>query len=365
LQHVRKLLPFAGGVAALWTESVPNARLAVGRLSAAGTPVDGAGLRLRGSAVDQNHSAIATDGQRLFVVWTESDSATAKALYGAVVSAGTSLSANALLLSRDADYSSDPAVVWNGETFTVVYHRTYTAGGEFAALRVDRSGNVVDPFPVALTASQPSGENPRLAWSGSDYLLVWQRIYDPFVYLPEPIPCVPLTALPGELRAQRLSAALTAVGPQLELASTTNYDDYLLDVQDVDVAFAGNQWLVLWYDRRTQSVSYARIDQNGTRLDPLNGSIAFWSCEPPFLAVAGGGWTVASQNFCGQYGTGVTTAKIGPSGRPTLPVVAPLTSLAGVEAFTLTPLPLVAYKRAGSPAVFIDALPQHGRTVRR
>jgi hypothetical protein len=183
VQHVRKLVPFGGGVVVLWTEGLPNDRLVVSRLTASGQPADG-GLRLRESLFHQSHSAIATDGERLFVVWMEGDEDKPQTLYGAIVSPGA-LSASVKALASDASGDSDLAVVWNGQTFAVVYQRIRTGGRDFAALRIDRAGNAVDPIPIALTPTAYYDENPRLSWNGSDYLLVWQRWYDPFIYFGE------------------------------------------------------------------------------------------------------------------------------------------------------------------------------------
>ena len=252
VQHVRKLIPFGGGVVALWTEGLPNDRLVVSRLTASGQPAD-SGLRVRESLFNQTYGAIATDGERLFVVWMEGspslgllDQPKPQTLYGAIVSPGA-LSASVKPLAFDANGESDIAVVWNGQTFAVVYQRIRTGGYDFAALRADRDGNAVDPVPIALTPARHYDENPRLSWNGTDYLLVWQSWYDPFMYtgelcLPKPAP------LPAELFAQRFNAAFAPTGLEIPLATTTDYNSVSVNAQNVDVAFAGGLWLVLWIE---------------------------------------------------------------------------------------------------------------------
>jgi len=361
VQHVRKLIPFGDGVVALWTEGVPNERLSVSRLTPSGQPAE-SGLRLRESLFNQRHGAIATDSARLFVVWTEGDEFNAQTLYGAIVLPG-GLPAIVTPLAIDASGDSDIAVVWNGQTFTIVYQRIRTGGRDFAALRADRSGNAVDPIPIALTPTRYNDENPRLSWNGSDYLVVWQHWYDPFVYFGEG--CYPPPPpLPAELFAQRFSSAFAPAGLEIALATTTNKDDYKLDVQRVDVSFAGGLWLVLWLDKAAFGPRFARIDANGVLIDPLNGRTVLGSYDDPVLASAPDGWTIAAHEGYGSFGAGrgVALAHIGVDGLVTKMDTAPL-STSAVEAFVLTPAPLVAYKRASSSAAFVGSLTQRSRAV--
>ena len=362
VQHVRKLIPFGGGVVALWTEGLPNDRLVVSRLTASGQPAD-SGLRLRESLFHQSHSAIATDGERLFVVWMEGDQSKPQTLYGAIVSPGA-LTASVKPLAVDASGDSDLAVVWNGQTFAVVYQRVRTGGYDFAALRADRAGNAVDPVPIALTATRYYDENPRLSWNGSDYLLVWQRWYDPFFYFGEQCFTKP-APLPAELFAQRFSSAFALTGAEIPLATTTRYGSYSLDAQSVDVAFAGGLWLVLWIDKAVPEARFARIDASGARIDPLNGRTLSGSYDDPILVSAPDGWTIAAHEGYGRYGPGrgVALAHISVNGFVTVLDTMPLSGASAVEAFVLTPAPLVAYKRAASSAAFIGSLTQRSRAV--
>jgi len=367
VQHVRKLVPFGGGVVALWTEGLPNDRLVVSRFTASGQPAD-SDLRLRESLFNQTHGAIATDGERLFVVWMEGspslgllDQSKPQTLYGAIVSPGA-LSASVRALAGDAS-DSDIAVAWNGQTFAVVYQRVRTGGYDFAALRVDRAGNAVDPVPIALTPTRYHDENPRLSWNGSDYLLVWQRWYDPFMYFGEQ--CLTRPApLPAELFAQRFSSAFVLTGAEIPLATTTDYNSYSLDAQNVDVAFAGGLWLVLWIEKRGPQAEFARIDASGARIDPLNGRTLIGSFDDPILVAGPDGWTIAAREGYGRYGpgSGVALAHISINGLVKVLDTMPLLTSA-VEAFVLTPAPLVAYKRASSPAAFVGSLTQRSRAV--
>jgi hypothetical protein len=252
--------------------------------------------------------------------------------------------------------------------FTIVYQRAVIAGTktsyDFAALRVDRSGNAVDPAPIVLRPSNGNEENPRLSWSGSEYLLAWQRWYDPFLYIPET--CYPpRPPLPAELFAQRFSGALTPSGTVVNLATTTNYDDYLLDVQDDDVSFVGGVWLVVWLDKAKSLTRYARIDTSGSGLDPLGGVLVPGFYDDPVLIPTTDGWTVASHEGYGPHGAGrgLALGHVDRNGSATaLPTMA-LSGTSSVEAVALTPVPLVAYKRPSSSGAFIGVLAQRSRAA--
>lgn len=362
VQHVRRLVPFGGGIVTLWTEGVPNDLLAVSRLTLSGQPVDG--LRLRESLFNQSHGAIATDGERLFVVWMEGDEFKPQTLYGAIVSPGNALSASVKALASDASGESDVAVVWNGQTFAVVYPRIKAGVFDFAALRVDRSGNPVDPIPVALAPTDPNDENPRLSWNGSDYLLVWQRAYDPFFYIGEQCFSKP-APLPAELFAQRFSEAFTPTGEEIPLATTNNYDAYSLDAQSVNVSFVGGLWLVLWLDKAAPGTRFARVNTSGVRYEPLNGRELLGSYDDPILVPAPDGWTIAAHEGYGRFGPGrgLALAHISVNGFVTVLDTVPLSGASAVEAFILTPVPLVAYKLTTSSAAYITSLAQRSRAV--
>lgn len=363
VQHVRKLVPFEGGIAALWTEGAPNDRLTVSRLTLSGQPIDG-GLRLRESLFNQSHSAIATDGERLFVVWTEGDESKPQTLYGAIVSPGSALSASVKQLASDANGDSDIAVVWNGQTFTAVYQRVRTGGFDFAALRIDRSGNAVDPIPISLTPTGYYDENPRLSWNGSDYLLVWQSWYDPFIYFGEQCFSKP-APLPAELYAQRFSEAFAPSGAVIELARATTYNDDLLDAQDHDVSFVGGLWLVLWLDKAAPGTRFIRIDRSGVNDEPLNGRELLGSYDDPIVVPAPDGWTIAAHEGYGRYGPGrgLALAHISVNGFVTILDTVPLSGTSAVEAFVLTPVPIVAYKCTSSSAAYVVSLTQRSRAV--
>jgi hypothetical protein len=359
VQHVRKLLPFKGGGAALWLEDAPNARLVIGRLTALGKPLDGAGLRLRESPYDQSGSAITTNGEQLVVVWTEGEPSQPQALYEAIVSPGDSLSVSVRQLASDAGGdNSDAGISWNGQTFTITYRRVFPNHTyDFAALRTDRSGNVIDPAPVSLMPARADEVSPRIATNGGDALLLWARRYEASIGIPERPPCWITYPPVNEYFAQRFNSALAPVGAPIALATTGTHG------LGADVSFSGGLWLVSWMPEIAYVVVYARIDGSGRRLDPLDGRFLCWNAflDVAFLAATPSGWLIASRS---HYPLGFKLASIGFDGASTDPAVVLIPGISSLEAFALIPHPIMAYKRSPSTAAYVDILLPHLRTVR-
>jgi len=356
IQHVRKLLPLARVVDGIWTEAAPNARLVLGRFTLDGQPLDGAGLRLRESIYDQNNATAATNGDQVYVVWTEGSANAVQTLYGAVVPTSGFLSASVRVLATDAGAYCEVAVAWNGSSFTVVYQRRSTL--ELAALRVDATGNVIDPAPIRLTISRGTPDvGPRLSWNGSEYLLVWQRQS----YFGIPIPILTPIVTVNQLFAQKFDAALSPSGGEIVLATTNLNGADPQSANSPSLELSGGVWLASWLSQPFDSVGtqalFARISPAGDRLDALNRGIGTETA--PLLAAGPGGWTLVSGNGS------LEVARITPDGtlQPTAIV---LQNIAYPEAFALAPLPLVAYKRNTTDALtYIDSISSHRRAAGR
>jgi hypothetical protein len=337
---VLALEPWQNGAVALWSETASSARLAVGRFTGTGRPLDGAGLSLATPGSVKN-GAMGVGDTQLLVIWTMGSGTPAK-LYGALVSSSFAVQAMHELAS-DASSTSGTAVVWNGSSFTVVYQRNGTL--DLVARRVDTAGNVIDAQPVVLTPPRAAqffaDANPRLSWNGHDYLLAWQRQS----YYYEPIPILPFPELANELFAQRFTIGLTAAGAEIALQTIGGN----ATATGQEITRSGGLSLVSWSDS-TKGAAWARIDDGGVRLDPLNGRSVPGLFSGALAAAVPGGWLLMSS---------YAVARIGLDGAASQPI--PLPRAFALESFTTAPLPLFTYKRYGDPLAYIDTLPQHRR----
>jgi hypothetical protein len=155
-QHVHGLFATASGAVAVWSEAGPVERVVIGRLDAAGAPVDGAGFRLHDSVSAQESAAAAFNGNQLLVVWVErTGNPVVGSLYATVVSPAAPLPARVLhiadgVASDDVFGGADhPAAAWNGSEWVVVWQDN---AHELAGMRLGRGGDPIDALPIRLTS---------------------------------------------------------------------------------------------------------------------------------------------------------------------------------------------------------------------
>jgi hypothetical protein len=359
LQHVRALIPLVAGTAGVWTEAAPNERVVVGRITSAGVPVDGAGLRVRDSINDQRNSAATSNSEQVFVAWTEGDANKPQTLYGALVPLSGFLFATVRVLATDAG-DAEVAVTARGRNFTVVYQVDTTK--RLAALPIDEFFNILTPAPVILTPPPQQGfsdVSPRLAWNGSEYLLLWQR--RTLVGNPLPILAPPLTV--NQLYAQRFSTSLNPSGAEIPLA-TTGLDTFgpNISADSPRLVFSEGVWVAAWLElgqwrSDSRQAKFSIIDGGGGWNAPK--AITGLSVEP-LLAVNGSGWVAVG----GIGANRLSLARILHDG--TVRPAAVLSSTVPIpEGFAVTPLQLVAYRKSAiEPLVYLDLITLHPRLGR-
>ena len=352
-QHVHALFATAGGAVAVWSEKGPSERVMVGRFDAAGTPLDGAGFRLRSSIADQNQAAAAFNGQELLVVWSEHTTSWYDGtLYAAVVPLASPASARVVQVTDGVFHDSGPlAAAWNGSEWVVVWQ---SMKRNLAAMRLARAGDPIDSVAVPLTAVPASpyfaDGIPQIAWNGSEYLLVWQRQrgYVPIIGIGE----VPIQTV-GDVAAQRVTRDLFANGSAMFLAlAPGDLSNNPATADAPSLSFAHGLWVTAWASR-TSPTRFARIAASGVPLDPLNGRLLPLG-SGPHVAPAGDGWIVGSFQFF---------ATIEPNGDYAL---LDLVSPGIIEAVAFdAPLPMFAYSIPDiDTRAFVHVVTQRRRAIR-
>jgi hypothetical protein len=127
-------------------------------------------------------------------------------------------------------------------------------GADIFAARLDASGNLIDTTPIPLTLAPGEQTNPRVAWNGTNWLVIWLS----------QTPTQFFWSL--EVQAVRLSPA----GQVLDPAPITVYKFTSSTSAEAAVTSDGANWLVV--TRGTQAgeddVVGVRIASDGTLLDP-------------------------------------------------------------------------------------------------
>ncbi|MBM3322034.1 hypothetical protein FJY69_00905 [candidate division WOR-3 bacterium] len=226
------------------------------RVTGTGAVLDPEGIAISTATGSQSLPSVGFDGQGWLVVWTDSrGGAYAGDIYAARVSpAGVVLDPSGLPVSTATERQTCPAVASDGTNSLVVWEDWRWYGGQHwadvYAARITQSGAVLDPEGIPAATSAYDNWTPAAAFDGANYLAVWADYrngsgYDVYGARLGP---------DGAVLDPEGIAVSTATGPQ----------------EEPDVAFDGDNFLVVWGDRRAAAshVYGARLDKHGTVLDP-------------------------------------------------------------------------------------------------
>ena len=145
-------------------------------INAAGVVQTPAGTLLSTGANLERAPAVAWSGTNYLVVW-EDERASSTDIYGVRVSAaGVPLDATAFVISNAANTQSAPAVAWTGSNYLVVWQDDRMAAGNFDiyGARVSATGVVTDPAGFVINSQANSQQLPVVASDGTNALVVWQ-----------------------------------------------------------------------------------------------------------------------------------------------------------------------------------------------
>ena len=127
-----------------------------------------------GQVSKQFDAAVAWNGSLYLVAWTDFRSDHEGDLYvGRVTAEGENLDGAGILVSAEADLHVDPRIGSNGDDFFVVWRHREGGDGDVYASRVTASGTVLDPEGFPVSAEPVFEELPVVAWDGDNYLVVW------------------------------------------------------------------------------------------------------------------------------------------------------------------------------------------------
>ncbi|GEM_PF-2113036 len=204
------------------------------------------GSLISDAANDQRFPTAASNGNQLLVVWEDIRNGIDTDIYGSrVETVGGIIDASGLIISTVATAQESPAIASNGTVHLVVWRDFRNDPlGDIYGVRVDGSGNVLDDPALAICTAGNYQMLPRIASSGSDFLVVWQDFRN---------------GIHDDIYGCRVANDGTIIDPNgIRISSA-------LGAQRVpDVAGSTNGWLAVWQDRRTSSSD----DVYGTRVLP-------------------------------------------------------------------------------------------------
>ncbi len=236
--------------------------------------LDTQGILISFGANTEHWSSAAFDGTNYLVTWTD-DRTGPGAIFGArVTPSGVDLDPAGIpicTLQFHRDYSS---VAFDGTNYLVTWSdgRRGDSADVYAA-RVSQAGIVLDPQGIPIAVGGGQHVLSRVAFNGTNYLLVWADVSD--------------TGVSEAIRGARVSPA----GRVLDSAGITVCNAPGGAFWPA-VASNGVNWLVAWDDGRSGSavdVYAARVDSAGQVLDSLGFAIAAGDIDQGFPVLASDG----------------------------------------------------------------------------
>jgi hypothetical protein len=273
-------------------------------VGADGVPL-GAPFTISAATGTQANPAVAASGSTFLVTWEDARNGATLDVYGARVDGnGAVLDPAGIAISTAANDQARPDVSWNGQQFMVAWHDLRNGGTQdIYAARVDAAnGAVLDANGIAVSTAVQSQMYPRIAFDGTNHLVVWRDYRSGTSY---------------DIYGARLSPAgnvLDAGGIVINKATGQQ--------RLPDVAWNGSNFVAMWEDRRggtSYDIYAARITSAGTVLDPSGVAVAKNSADEADVALACNGSGTCSGVWSlpdpvSQYGD-IYTSRIDDTGK--------------------------------------------------
>jgi hypothetical protein len=151
------------------------------RVTPSGSVLDPLGIPVSIAPGHQLFPDVAFDGVNALVTWQDRRNGSGYDIYAARVSpAGAVLDPQGLEISRAGASQRVPAIAFDGSNYLIVWQDNRNSeSSDIYATRVDPSGTVLDPNGIQVSVAPDTQAAPSVAFSGSDYLVVWQDRRDP------------------------------------------------------------------------------------------------------------------------------------------------------------------------------------------
>ncbi|HEX6849926.1 MAG TPA: putative metal-binding motif-containing protein [Candidatus Polarisedimenticolaceae bacterium] len=162
-----------------------------------------------------------------------------------------------------ADFLSErPAIAWNGVDYALVWKDSRNGDQEIWFTRVTPSGTKVFP-EVSLTGACSDCVNPKIAWNGAEYGVVWSQ--------------------GGAIQFRRFDRNGAPIGAALPLNDPAGFS-----ADDSDIVWTGSEFGVVWNQWiNAIEIRFARLARDGalkSRLLPVTDNSGFGGNAHPRLA---------------------------------------------------------------------------------
>jgi hypothetical protein len=263
------------------------------RVDSSGSVIDGNGGLVSLAANYQVLPAIGSNGDNFLVVWEDGMSGTSEIRGSLVDPWYMVMNKTSTPISRGAGDRGNPAIASDGEDYMVVWADERAGTPAVYGARVSPTGKVTDRDGIPISLNAISAKAPDIAFDGTNYMVVWQEIYD---------------GDPG-IFAGLIDGSGNLLEPNRIPVAVEEGDQ-----SDPAIAYDGRNYLIAWIDG-SSGICCARVAPNGTVLDKEGILISSGETEKkhPDVAFDGLRYTVVWEGDRGGK-INVYSARVHPAG---------------------------------------------------
>ena len=143
------------------------------RVTRAGVVLDRDGIPISTTEGQQFDPSVAFDGSRFLVVWTDYGSGFGDIFGARMTTNGKVLEANGFVISSGDKGQGEPAVAFDGTRYLVAWSEESGDGYDIFGARLSREGRNLDPKAIRISTGGRAWEAPAVAFGDEHYLVAW------------------------------------------------------------------------------------------------------------------------------------------------------------------------------------------------
>ena len=273
-----------------------------GEAPAGAAPTVSAATAVTGPAA-RDAPDVAFDGTNWLVVWSQPGGETGEDIYGRRIGGNGSALGASFPIATNADDDSKPAVAWNGSNFLVVWQHLFEPGNWDVYARAVAASGAVSPDTYGVAFGDQSEEAPDVGASSTNFLVAWQDDRN--------------ASVSGK---DIWASGRQPTGGNLGQFLVGGEDNSQDDVEPV-VAWNGSEFLVAWQHLYGSSTTVSDVYARRTGISTREGSFSIFVSDvdfrddAPAIASNGSDWLLV----WGKRGSGaydVVGERISSTGSP-------------------------------------------------
>lgn len=205
----------------------------------------GASKRVTTDSAVSEMASIAWTGSGYGIAWHDNRDSSQYEIYFALADAGGNKIGSDKRITSAASSQKEPSLVWTGTEFGIAFDDYRNSNYEIYFTRLDSSGNKIGT-ETRITSNSQVQRYPSLAWTGSEYGVVWQDYRDGNY----------------EIYFSRINADGTKNGSDVRISHSLGISYYPAIVWD------GDGYGVVWQDERdgNREVYFSQLDSSGIEI---------------------------------------------------------------------------------------------------